>query len=1409
MKITTWNARGLNAPSKKRLLKRNLTIFDSDIILIQETKLNRDEGMKLSQKLGRWKSELQHSQGASGGLGIIWNPRQISTELLSSQANWMGARINSSKTDLKIIIINVYGPTPTADKLAVWKEISAFIKTLPPEIIIIGGDFNAISSKEEKQGGNTQACKSMGDFKEWIQKDSLMDIKTKNGMFTWNNRRKGFCYIAERLDRFLLKGELSQDKMATAEILPMAGSDHFPVKLEIKEQIKPSRNPFKCEKMWFQDKTFMNHIKEWWQEEQFEGSKMFCLVSKLKSVKEKILKWNNQHFKNIFKEKLEIEEKLNKINKEIIKKGMNNESFMLEKEYLHKHEEILAKEEIFWRQKSREKWLLEGDRNTKFFHNSTLSNRNHINITKIKNSEGEQIENPVEIVEILIKHFSNTLNNYEFCNKPAQEEMLKFIPKLITEEDNKFLSESFTLQEVKTALFSMNPDKSPGPDGFQAFFFQQCWDILGEELWKALEATRNGGSILTEINHTFLTLIPKKSNSIAPGEFRPIALCNTIYKVYSKILANRLKIFLPKLISEEQTGFVPGRSIYDGISIIQETIHSAIKNKEACMFLKLDIQKAYDKVDWRFLCKTLEAFGFSKQWINIIHQCISTPKISILVNGTPEGFFNISRGIRQGDPISPFLFIIMAEAFGRAIKKTQTDNMIKGVRVTKEVENTTHQQFADDTILAGISTLQEANNFKHILDTYTKASGQMINAKKSEIYFLNTVEEVEDQICNKLGFKKGKFPFKYLGIYLDKNNYSNPSWEHNLKKIDNQTESWKGRWLTKAGRMTKIKAVLSAIPIYQLSCSQLPKNINSKLERKLRDFFWNGLEEKKKATLISWCQICKPKEYGGLGIKNLEWQNEALGAKQVWRLYHESDRKWAKILYNKYLNPLDKSSLFRIKNPPKGSAGWNFMAKSRNLITKYLTWDLGKGEEALFWEDSWNGLPPLTSYDFAPETISFLKTLRGTKVKDYIEELESNLDKKWKWKPLPKHGITLSDKEKLENILKDRFSSIRDREDKLIWAASKDGKYKVKEGYRMITNSLKWEISTLPLELCWDPAGLPKAGIFLWAAMQKRILTADRIRKMGFEGPSRCILCKEAEENPEHLLYACKVSQECWRWLQSKLNWTSPLASKWIDHLLGWPKNASHKIYGKLWNISPAIVLWEIWKERNRRLFQNQSLSEESLYSKIEVAISEVMNSDLRKRPREEGSFSEWDAEIKKRWPLLINPPLLYKKKNNIARLNCKWEPPPPGWIKLNFDGASRGNPGKAGIGCIIRDEYGNRLVERSKPLAKVTNNMAELEAVKEGINLSIKLKIKKLMIEGDSQIIINALRKGVTPNWVLNSKLENIIKSLSVFEDIRFIHIFREGNKEADKLANLGTDGINTLHFNRITKPNTRICSS
>lgn len=155
-------------------------------------------------------------------------------------------------------------------------------------------------------------------------------------------------------------------------------------------------------------------------------------------------------------------------------------------------------------------------------------------------------------------------------------------------------------------------------------------------------------------------------------------------------------------------------------------------NKNMCMLMKLDIQKVYNKVDWSFLCKILEAFGFSWQWINLIFTCIATPKISLLINRTLEGFFNISRGISlQGDPISPFLFIILAEAFERSIKKAQKEWKIKGITILEDIQKITHLQFSDDTILPWESSEEEAQNFKEIIQNYMELSGQKVNVEKS------------------------------------------------------------------------------------------------------------------------------------------------------------------------------------------------------------------------------------------------------------------------------------------------------------------------------------------------------------------------------------------------------------------------------------------------------------------------------------------------------------------------------------------------------------------------------------------------------------------------------------------------------------------------------------------------------
>ena len=255
-----------------------------------------------------------------------------------------------------------------------------------------------------------------------------------------------------------------------AEILPISASDHFPITLNIVEPTKPFRNAFKCEKMWFLDTTFMEHIKKWWNDDRPQGSKMFCLITKMKNLKRKIKEWNKEHFKNIFKTKIEIEEELNLLNNEVISKGMDNNKYIKEKELMIKHEEILAKEETFWRQKSCEKWLGEGDRNTKFFHNSTLQNRNLRLITHIKDKEGNMISEPSKLNDELIKYFRECLNNYDTSDLCTQREMLQGIPKIISDDDNIFLNKPFTLEEIKAALFSINPDKSPARKVFKHFF---------------------------------------------------------------------------------------------------------------------------------------------------------------------------------------------------------------------------------------------------------------------------------------------------------------------------------------------------------------------------------------------------------------------------------------------------------------------------------------------------------------------------------------------------------------------------------------------------------------------------------------------------------------------------------------------------------------------------------------------------------------------------------------------------------------------------------------------------------------------------------------------------------------------------------------------------------------------------
>lgn len=465
-------------------------------------------------------------------------------------------------------------------------------------------------------------------------------------------------------------------------------------------------------------------------------------------------------------------------------------------------------------------------------------------------------------------------------------------------------------------------------------------------------------------------------------------------------------------------------------------------------------------------------------------------------------------------------------------------------------------------------------------------------------------------------------------------------------------------------------------------------------------------------------------------------------------------------------------------NSKKGSPVWNFIWDNRSLLTYHLSWNIGNGRKAKFWSDSWGGEKPLKEIFEDQDWVNLVEANTGSKVKDYFSP-GGTIGGRVVWKKCSIGNRDLC--AKLDQLLSQRQIFVFEKEDKVFWCATKSGEYKVKWGYEIQRKRIRnpeW-----PYKLCWHNRILPKAGAFFLIALQDKVLTVNILKYIGIVGPSRCILCKKDEETSNHFLFNCSFASSCWEWFFDMIEYNSARNEKLLDFMSAWPLYFKSK-WGDLWLVGPSMIVWHIWKERNRRIFREEYHSREETIKSIKTTIEEVVSGNIRKKRII--FYNACDKKMEKRWAFkeLTKVRIADKAKD---RKKVRWIAPKKDWTKLNFDGASRGNPGKVGYGEVIRDKNGSFLQAIYEKIEDTTNNEAEIRALEAGLEMCVEKGLTKVTIEGDSQIIINGVTKRKFQSWKLNKWLPRISVLMDKIGDFEFRHSYREGNKVADILANMG----------------------
>ncbi|XP_056698192.1 uncharacterized protein [Spinacia oleracea] len=800
---------------------------------------------------------------------------------------------------------------------------------------------------------------------------------------------------------------------------------------------------------------------------------------------------------------------------------------------------------------------------------------------------------------------------------------------------------------------------------------------------------------------------------------------------------------MSSLISETQNAFVPGRLMSDDCLLAHEliTFVNNCRNRKKCYAaIKLDMNKAYDRVRWEFLFKALTCFGFPPYWIHIIRQCVSTVSYQVLVNGEPTTSIRPCCGLRQGDPLSPYLFVLCMEVFSASLRLAERQQLIHGISVSRNAPPISHLFFVDDSLLFLEVSPSACQQVTLVLDQFSKLSGQLVNYQKSFVKFSpNTPDDYRDFLSSSLRLGHRPHPGKYLGVQVDLGRSKTSSFNQLVDKIARRISNFASLRLSAAAKLVLINSVLVASISHVLSVFKIPQSACDRIDQLCLRFWWRSSPSSSGMALRPASLLHLPKGMGGLGIRNMSCFNQALLARQGWRLIYHPQLLLARIYKAKYPGLFVPGS----SPPSRPSWGCRGIMVGNQVLSQGLAWKIGSGARVRITLDSW--VPNVQ--------VSFRDSVHESDYPTLVSSLINPRSYAWDVSVVRR----LFDNSTANAILSLERPSVP-MDDFVYWKFTPAGLFSVKSTYVALEDKGSYSalhLLSIPVswwKRFWGLHILPKFKIFIWKLLHNALPVAALLQARGLPLDPHCCFCHSAPETVEHLFCHYPLVRAWWpASLGGSLISRPPpgMFASWCADMISrfYSSGTPHLVLGSF-----LVALWSCWVVRNDVRFRGSSFSE--------AALSVV--------------FDSWSARLKDVVRFVVSP--------GVPESGSRLQDPPPllfsgglqglfppqYTVRLVFDGSWIPGSNQAGVGWTFTDSVSFASLGGGARACIVDSPLhAELRACVLGLRAAVKRGFSSLLLFTDSTILIRLLQRLLLPpvlvSWSL-AEVQGLLDSLQSF---------------------------------------------